>query len=192
MKNLRYAILTATAIFVFHFQPALAQSAFPNPLSYGSIQEILQSVMRYLQQIIATICVAFIIIGGLIYMMSSGNEKMIERAKACVTAAVVGLVITLAAPSFLGDIQSVLGAQNRIQAPGLIDIAGRALTFLLSILGTVAVISLVLAGGMYLFSTGDEKRIETAKSMFTYSLIGIVIAWGSLVIVKQVMTIIGT
>jgi len=125
------------------------------------------------------------------YMMSAGDEKMITRAKACITGAVIGFAVVLAAQAFLNDITTIVGGSGSTGSTGgLAAIASRTLQFLLSILGTIAIISLIVSGIMYLTAAGDDKRIETAKKMFTYSVIGVVISLSALIIVTQVSKLI--
>lgn len=130
-------------------------------------------------------------------MTSAGDEKRITTAKNCWMGAVIGLVIVLAAPSLLRDIRSVLGASGTSgsspvdSAIGLKQIALNVLNLLLSVVGIIAIISLVVGGIMYMTSYGDEKRMETGKKIFTYSIIGVVISLASLVIVRQIGTLMG-
>lgn len=124
-------------------------------------------------------------------MLSAGNEKMITRAKLCWTGAVIGLAIVLAAPSFLTEIIKILGGSSGVTTAGLTgpsfyEIGIRVLDFLLSIFGIIAIISLVSGGTMFLTAYGDEKRIETAKKIITFSVIGIVVALSAIVIINQV------
>jgi len=125
-------------------------------------------------------------------MLSAGSEKMITRAKMCWTGAVIGLAIVLAAPSFLKEIMTILGATVATNGEvtestlTLLQIATNVLNLLLSIFGIIAIISLVVGGGMYLTSYGDEKRIETGKKIATYSIIGIVIALSAVVIINEI------
>lgn len=144
--------------------------------------------------IIAIIAVIFMVIGGIMYMTSGGNETMVTRAKKTWTGAVIGLAIALAAPTFLKEIQNILGGGGTggsadawvSGALTIKEIAVKVLNLLLSIVGIIAMISLVIGGGMYLTAYGDEKRIDTAKKIITYAIIGIVVALAALVIVRQV------
>lgn len=70
-------------------------------------------------------------------------------------------------------------------APDITTILGNVLNFLLSIIGVVAIIGLVIAGGMYLTAGGDMRKIALAKRMVVASVIGIIVALGALVIVSQ-------
>jgi type IV secretory pathway VirB2 component (pilin) len=194
--SLSILLLLLLSVFLVLSSSVQAQT-FTNPLTATTIQGVLTSVLTYLQGAIATIAIVFIVIGGILYMTSAGDEKRITTAKNCWTGAAIGLAICLAAPSLLKDIMTVLGANSTVSnsqvssAPGLKVIATNVLTFLLSVVGIIAIISLVVGGVMYMTSYGDEKRMETGKKVFTYSIIGIVIALASLVIVKQIGTLMG-
>jgi len=71
-------------------------------------------------------------------------------------------------------------------APRVATVVGNALQFLLSIFGACAIIGLVVAGILYLFSSGDERQIEHAKTATKYSIIGIAVALGALVILNAI------
>lgn len=168
---------------------------FINPIGFKTVSELLNAVLNKLMGIIAIVSVIFIVIGGIMYMMSTGNEEMVKRAKKTWTGAVIGLAIALAAPTFLKEIQSILGGSSGTGgsaatwvASGLTikDIAVNVLNFLLSVVGIIAIIAMVIGGGMYLTAYGDEKRIDKAKSIITYAIIGIVVTLASLVIIRQV------
>jgi len=166
-------------------------TTFTNPLTFNTVEELLTSVLTTMRQIIVLLALVFLVIGSLIYITSAGESGRIETAKKAITAAMIGLAIGIAAPSFLKEIGTVLG-WNSVNsaavtaAPTLSAIATKVLTFLLSILGTIALIMLIIGSMMYLTSAGDDERIETGKKIFKYSLIGIIIAMGSLVLVKQI------
>lgn len=61
----------------------------------------------------------------------------------------------------------------------------RILDFLLSIIGVLGIIGLVVSGIMYLTATGDEERIKLAKRSALASVVGIIIALGTLVLASQ-------
>jgi hypothetical protein len=168
---------------------------FYNPIGVTTVSEFLNKFLSSLRGIVAVVAIIFIVLGGILYMLSAGSEKMITRAKLCWTGAVIGLAIVLAAPSFLTEIIKILGGSSGVETAGLTGpdfytIGVRVLDLLLSIFGIIAIISLVSGGGMYLTAYGDEKRIDTAKKIITYSIIGIVVALSALVIINQVASLI--
>lgn len=66
------------------------------------------------------------------------------------------------------------------------DVVANFLIWLLRILGTVALISFVVAGLQYLLASGDEETIKNAKRHMTYSIIGIAVALSGYVIIKAI------
>lgn len=169
---------------------------FPNPIGFATVSELLNSILSSLMGVIVIISVIFIIIGGIMYMTSAGNETMVTRAKKTWTGATVGLAIALASPIFLKQIKEILGNKDAGSADDWVkeaitirEVAVNVLNFLLSIFGIIAIISLVIAGGLYLTAYGDEKKIDTGKKMFRFSIIGIAIALGALVLVRQIASL---
>ena len=159
-----------------------------NPLGFNNVQGVLDKVLSSLQAIIVVLAMIAIVIGGILYITASGDEGRLKTAKGAITAALVGLALGIAAPSFLKQIGDILGWGAIVPpvAKTLSAIAMDTVNFLLSLVGVIGIIMLVVGGLMYLTSAGDEKRIETAKAIVKYALIGIAIALASLVLATQV------
>ena len=76
-------------------------------------------------------------------------------------------------------------------APTFKEIGANVLFFLLSLVGIIAIISLLVSGIIYIFSAGDERKIATAKRSTKYSIIGIVIALSGIIIIKTIGKFLG-
>lgn len=168
---------------------------FPNPLEYDSVEGFLGNVLSTIRSIIIVLSIIFIVLGGIFYITSAGNDKRMTAAKGAIFASMIGLAIGIAAPSFLKEIYNIMGGNSSeidtssLTGLTLTEIALNFLNFLLSIIGALALIMLIIGGVMYLTSAGDEDRVKTGKKIVTYSIIGIAIALASLVIVKQVASL---
>jgi glucose uptake protein GlcU len=152
--------------------------------------------MTTLQKIIVTLALVFIVIGAIMYILSAGNDTQMKAAKGTISAALIGMAIGLAAPSFLKEIYIILSPTGTMSpelasASTLSEIALRVLNFLLSVVGILAMIMLLIGSLMYLTAAGDEKRAEEGKKIFKYSVTGIAIAFAALVIVKQIASFFG-
>jgi len=165
-------------------------SDFRNPLgANNSIEAVLGNIMKYLQGIAGTIAVIFIIIGGIMYMISGGSKEMAERAKKTLIFAIAGLAIVLAAPLFYTEIKAVLSGSSPGSA--LQQLLLNTLKLLLSIVGFLAIISMVV-GAIWMFTAvGDEDRYELGKKTAGYSILGLVIALSALIIANQVTNLLG-
>lgn len=164
---------------------------FCNPLAFNDVESFLSHFLTVLQRIIVVLSLIFIIIGALMYITSAGNDGQVTNAKKAITAALIGLAIGLAAPSFLKEISTILGwgttnnaAVN--SAMTLSQIALRVLNFLMSILGILALLMMVVGAMFYLTAAGDEKQVEKGKKIFQYAVIGVIVAMASMIIIKQV------
>ncbi len=170
---------------------ASATISLVNPLKFSTVEEVLDSLLLTLQSIIVILALVFLLIGAVMYITSAGNDKQITQAKAAILAALIGLALGLAAPSFLREIYNILQPASGplpSQVAGaltLSQIAMNVLTFLLSIVGVLAVIMMVVGGISYLTAAGNEKQADTGKKIVTYAIIGIVVALSSLVLVTQ-------
>ena len=114
---------------------------------------------------------------------------MVEKGKGAITMALVGLALGVAAPSLLKELANIIGwggASSVAGALTLSQIAVNVLNFLLGTMGIVALVMLVIGAIMYLTSAGDEDRIDKGKEIFKYSLLGVLIAMSSMVLVTQI------
>lgn len=185
-------VLVVSFSWTGYVKALTGETTFINPLTPNTVEEVVGSVLSSLKNIVAVLAILFIVIGGLMYIFSAGDEKKIETAKKIITGAVIGFAIVLIAPSLLQEIGKALDWKNATTTePSLYKIATNVLTTLLSISGIIAIIFLVIGGLTYMTAYGEEKRVETGKKIITYSVIGIAIIMGALVIVNQISVLFG-
>jgi type IV secretory pathway VirB2 component (pilin) len=190
-KTMKIILIVAFLFLVARGAQAAVEVKFGNPLSYTSISDVLSNIISYLKGIAGTIAVLFIIIGGVMYMLSGGNKEMMERGKKTVLYALIGTVIVVGASTIYNEITTILGGTTTTTATSLTTIASNALNFLLSIAGTLAIIMIVI-GAIWMFTAGgDKERYELGKKTVIYAILGTVITVGALSIVSQIKTLMG-
>lgn len=91
-----------------------------------------------------------------------------------------GFGITGASPT---AVTSSTGGQGSLRQLAL-TIVNFALTFL----GLIAVVMIIYGGFLYVTAGGKEDKVETAKKIIMYSIIGIIIILLSFAIVNTVLT----
>lgn len=167
---------------------------FQNFLGTGSITNFLENILIRMQSIVAYLSVLFIVIGGILYLLAgtSGNDKLTQIAKASWTTSLIGLTIAIAGPAILKKLQEILLKDGKMPTNlddtlSLQEIVTNILNFLLSIFGTLAIISLTVSAIMYILSFGDQKKVS---EIIKNSLWGVLIAGSSLIIVNQIITFI--
>ena len=80
----------------------------------------------------------------------------------------------------------MVGAGTIEEAPDVTKILGNVLNFLLSVAGIVGIIGIVISGFFYLTAAGDEEQIRKAKLGLTWSVIGLTVVLGALLLVSQI------
>lgn len=75
-------------------------------------------------------------------------------------------------------------------APRISSVLGNVVNFLLSIVGTIAVIAFLIAGILYFLARGNQRQIDLAKRMFWAGVIGASVALGAYVIIVTLTDII--
>ncbi len=196
-KNILLTLLWLFVIGLVVTNVQAASISIDDPIgTQGSMSAFFDNVLSRLLNIIGYIAVLFIVIGGIMYVLSGmggGNENLKKMAQNTLTFAIIGLALAAAGPTFLREIKTVvLGSPTAVmptdlnEAPTLTAIVTRALTFLLSIIGILAIISLVIGGIMYVFAAGSVDIAKRATKTIIYSLLGIIIAGGALIIVQKI------
>lgn len=195
MKNtFLFSIVLAAIVMSVPVTVGAVTITAADPLAFNNVEGVLGQVLDTLRSIIVILSLVFIVLGALFYITSAGDEGRVKFAKGAITASVVGLAIGIAAPSFLKEVGGIVGwggaATGSVSsALTIAEIARNALDFLLSIFGTLAIIMLVVGGTMYLSSAGDEGRIDTAKNIVKWAIVGIGVAFAALVIVDQIASL---
>ncbi|NTV41494.1 MAG: hypothetical protein HGA61_04475 [Candidatus Moranbacteria bacterium] len=180
---------TATAVSG-NSQNNSSETTFTNPLTFDNIEALALNIMTAIQRTIVTFALVAMTIGALMYVLSSGVEATIEKAKKTISGALLGLAIAIAAPSMLKEVAQILGwtTDNATvtAAPSLSAISAKVLSFLLGIFGIISLIMMIIGAILYLTSAGDEDRIKKGKDIFKYSVLGVVIAMSAMVLVRQI------
>jgi len=196
-------IVFSLGLFLF---PELASGALYNPIEATTgnglpdemMVSLISTILDTVYKIVVGLSLIFIVIGGIMYMVSSGNDEKMAKAKKIVIYAIMGLAIAVGAAIFLKEIATALGIKNDLftvggnniekleDVEGMQTVMGRVISLLLTSLGMLGIIGLVIGGIWYLNAGGNEDKMEIGKKTLIYSVLGLVIAIGSLVIVKQI------
>lgn len=161
----------------------------PNPLEYDTVEELSDQIRTYLLLIVGGIAIIFIAIAGILYIIggATGNDGMIEMGKKGVMGAIAGLVIILGAGMLINEIYFIVtGNEYSFEDLSASQILVRLINFLLAIVGTLFLISMIIGGIWYFAAGADESKVELGKKTVRYSLIGITVAAAAMVVLRQI------
>ena len=182
-------LLTAGLLYAENSLAASFNIEIPNWLGTDNFETVAQNIIRVLRNFVAGIAILMLIIAGIVYIFSQGDQQRTTTAKRIMTGAIVGLVIILGAETILRELYIIFagtGSPGPSMGTRLFTIVQRAMNLILSVLGMIGIIAFIWSAFLYLTSAGNEDQAESAKKQMKYAIFGLVIAVGSLVIIKQI------
>ena len=132
----------------------------------------------------AYLVLGYVIYGGYQYIFSYGDPGKVATGKKTLAQAFIGLAIVMSANLIMSTIRFVLldagGKLNcdPTSGTGCVDggaMVTNALQWVIGTAGVVSVIFIVYGGIAYISSTGEPAKLQKAKSVITYALIGLAI-----------------
>lgn len=98
--------------------------------------------------------------------------------------------VPIAAADVMQDLNTI-GQQTKLSSAGVKDVLENFLTWALGIFGIIAVLAFVISGIMYLTAAGNTTQIEKAKTAMKWSIVGIVIGLGGVILIQTINSILG-
>lgn len=80
-----------------------------NPIESSNLGQLMLTVMKGFIVIIAAWSVLFIVVGGFRMVMSQGNSEALTKAKATITWAIAGVIVSVLAFSIVAIVQNLVG-----------------------------------------------------------------------------------
>lgn len=134
--------------------------------------------------VIATyLALGYVVYGGYQYIFSAGDPAKVVVGKKTLSQAFIGIAIVVSASVILNTIRIVLGA-NFTQDCTTGDCIGgndpsvmfdSFMNWFIGIGGVVAAIFIVYGGIAYITSNGDANKVQKAKNILLYAVIGLAI-----------------
>src|SRR5437764_4984724 len=90
----------ALVLMVLCAQPALAAS---------DVNGVIDSIRNWVAGVLAALATLFLTIGGVRYLVASGNPRAVEEGKAAIKSALIGYALAALAPMFVDILRRVLG-----------------------------------------------------------------------------------
>ena len=140
-----------------------------------NIFKIIENIGEDGVTIVGYVALGFIIWGGYLYMISSGDPGKAMSAKKTITRAIIGLLIVSLAKVIFNFIVTALGGPEQVSSgDGLTQII-HAINWAIGMAGVVCVVFIVVGGFGYMTSAGDPAKLQKAKKTIVYAIIGLII-----------------
>lgn len=148
----------------------------------AGIWTIVANVLTDITILAAYLVIGYVIYGGYLYIFSSGDSGKVATGKKTLARAFIGLAIVMSANIIMGAIRVALVGSKNINdcsaTSSCVDtnqMVINLIQWVIGIAGAVAAIFVVYGGIAYITSSGDSGKLQKAKSMILYALIGLAI-----------------
>lgn len=147
----------------------------------SGIWTIAANILTDITVIAAYLVLGYVIYGGYLYIMSSGEPAKIAAGKKTLVHAFIGLAIVMLAHIIVNSIRIALGADFSADCVrgqcgnNPTDMVTSAVQWVIAIAGIVSVIFIVYGGVGYITSSGDPNKLQKAKQSILYACFGLII-----------------
>lgn len=148
----------------------------------NNLWTIAVNVLKDITVIAAYLIIGYVIYGGYLYVFSGGDPSKVATGKKALYQAFLGLAIVMSANVIMTAIRIALVGDGNISdcatQNGCVDandMITNAIQWVIGIAGVVSAIFVVYGGISYITSAGDPSKLQKAKNMIIYALIGLAI-----------------
>lgn len=114
MRNFIKKILASSGTFAFLFTIGINSATaattvkITNPIKTSDFSELVENFLLWILSVGGALALFMLVIGGVFYVTSSGNEQKIETARKIITWTILGLMLILASYSIIVVLDKVL------------------------------------------------------------------------------------
>ncbi len=111
---------------------------------------------------------------------------------AIATAITIVPNMAMGASTQTGDLMGSAQTSNLTPGQNISDYVNTVISYLIGLVGLIAIVGFLISAVMYFTAAGDEEKITKAKSAMTYSIVGVVVALMGFVILNVVNNFLDT
>ncbi|MDH5597451.1 MAG: pilin [Candidatus Peregrinibacteria bacterium] len=142
----------------------------------GQLTQVGRAVANTIKNLAGALAVIWIVVAGIRLIFAQGDENTITEQKSALTYGGVGLVAILLVDRMIDVIYGVPGEIRTELAPdqGFSDEVYGLITFIKALIGTIAILFIVISGVKTLFATGEEDKITQQRKSIIWIGVGLI------------------
>lgn len=148
-------------------------------------EKVLPETAALLLRIVAGVSVLFIVWGGILMLISMGDESKTAQAKWAIVYSLIGLFGAILSQAFVGTVaETPLGA-GATEA----TVIQQAVKFLVNAVNVIFLSVIIFAGIRMLMGQGQPEEFNRAKKVIAWAIVGAVIVNVARTLVRAVLTL---
>jgi hypothetical protein len=150
----------------------------------SQINAVIMAVAKVLRNLLGAFAVFWIVVSGVQLVMVHGDENVITEQKRSITYAVIGLIAIILMERLVVLIYGIPGAERGLitKGTGLRDEIYGLLTFVKALIGSVAILMIIVSGLKTIGAQGEEEKITTQRKTLLWIGLGLII-----IVINQVV-----
>lgn len=182
-------IFSTLAIMASFLLPSLAFAQENTDLGQvDDFGDLISKIWGFGFVVILALSVLMIVVGGFMYMSSSGSDDKVDQAKQIINGSLISTAIVL----FSGVLQRLIAQTTdnldkegeAVKLTQLPDAIKNATNILLAMAGGFAVIMLIFSSYQYVTARGEAEKVDKAKKSIMYSILGLGVSVGAFLIMN--------
>lgn len=155
------------------------------------LNEVARAVVNTIKNLIAGLAVIWIVVAGARMIFAQGDESVITEQKRAILYGVIGLVAILLVDRGVDFLYGPAGAPRTELTPdqGFSNEVYGIVTFIKALIGTVAILFIVISGVRMLFASGEEDEITRQRQSILWVGVGLILIAVDRIIVENVFII---
>lgn len=153
--------------------PAPSLPTTPSQLTQGpaDLPALLNNIFRGLTYVVGVVGTFMMIYNGFQYVISVGRPDKTKQVLMSIIYTAVGFVVAVIARSLVEFILPHVNGKSDVVA-----VISDSVQIFMYVIGITAVIMMIVAGMLYIFSAGDPGKAKSAKDTIMYAAIGLGVA----------------
>lgn len=147
----------------------------------------LPQIAALLLRIVAGLSVLFIVWGGILMLISMGDDSKTAQAKWAIIYALIGLFGAILSQAFVGTVAQVPLGAGATEA----TIIQQAVKFLVNAVNVIFLSVIIFAGIRMLMGHGQPEEFSRAKKVIAWAIMGAVVVNVARTLVRAVLSLFG-
>ncbi len=149
-------------------------------------------IVRFFETFVGAVAVFFMVYSGTAIIASMGNEEIIKKHKTTLLWSIAGLVIVMLSNMVVTQFFFIVDpktGQSSVAALNGVNMLSGVTNFIASFVGIFSVISIVVAGIMWIANFGNDDLAGKAKKIIVSAVIGVVLSVSAYAIVHTITNV---
>ena len=147
-------------------------------------------IVKFFTSLIGSIAVFFVVYSGVAIISSFGNEEYLTKHKKTLFWSLAGLVLILLSYTLVNEfffvVDKTSGDAEIVTAVGVATLAN-VTNFLATFIGVFSVISIIVAGILWVANFGNTEVAEKSKKVILGAIVGVILSVAAFAIVNSLI-----